>query len=234
MACHGPNGRGNPAANYPSIAGQYAVYTAKQLRDYASGARKTDGPTKVMRDIASRSVFEHPGVILSAPGASSLEKSRKSLPGFFDARTFQGRKELHASAPIEMPLSVLQRARGLPAFQFVCLAEQDLQRQLHGLSQFQHSPIALQQTTPRIDDNEQAAQTLTRFEVTRDEAAPVVADRARHFRESVAGQVDQAHGIAQFEEVDELCPPWGLARLRKLAAIHYAVDRAGFPCIRAA
>ena len=54
MACHGPNGRGNPAANYPSIAGQYAVYTAKQLRDYASGERKTDGPTKVMRDIAAR------------------------------------------------------------------------------------------------------------------------------------------------------------------------------------
>lgn len=54
IACHGPNGTGNPAANYPSIAGQYAVYTAKQLRDYASGARSTDGPTKVMRDIASR------------------------------------------------------------------------------------------------------------------------------------------------------------------------------------
>jgi cytochrome c553 len=54
MACHGPNGRGNPAAAYPSIRGQYAIYTAKQLRDYASGARKSDGPTKVMRDIAQR------------------------------------------------------------------------------------------------------------------------------------------------------------------------------------
>lgn len=54
MACHGPSGRGNPAADYPVIAGQYAVYTAKQLRDYASGTRTTDGPTKVMRDIASR------------------------------------------------------------------------------------------------------------------------------------------------------------------------------------
>jgi len=54
MACHGPNGRGNPAAGYPSIAGQYAVYTAKQLREYASGARVTDGSTKVMRDIAVR------------------------------------------------------------------------------------------------------------------------------------------------------------------------------------
>ena len=52
LACHGPTGRGNPAASYPSLRGQYAVYTAKQLRDYASGARKSDGATKVMRDIA--------------------------------------------------------------------------------------------------------------------------------------------------------------------------------------
>lgn len=54
LACHGPTGRGNPAASYPSIRGQYATYTAKQLRDYASGARRSDGPTKVMRDIAKR------------------------------------------------------------------------------------------------------------------------------------------------------------------------------------
>ena len=54
IACHGPNGRGNPAANYPSIAGQYAVYTAKQLRDYASGARKSVGAVQSMRDIAAR------------------------------------------------------------------------------------------------------------------------------------------------------------------------------------
>ena len=54
LACHGPTGRGNPAASYPSLNGQYAAYTEKQLRDYASGARKSDGPTKVMRDIAQR------------------------------------------------------------------------------------------------------------------------------------------------------------------------------------
>jgi cytochrome c553 len=54
IACHGPTGRGNPAANYPALAGQHAAYTAKQLRDYASGARKSDGKTQQMRDIASR------------------------------------------------------------------------------------------------------------------------------------------------------------------------------------
>lgn len=53
-ACHGPTGRGNPAASVPSVKGQYAVYAAAQLRAYASGARKSDGPTRVMRDIAAR------------------------------------------------------------------------------------------------------------------------------------------------------------------------------------
>lgn len=53
LACHGPTGRGNPAANYPAIQGQHAAYTAKQLNDYASGERTTDGKTRIMRDIAA-------------------------------------------------------------------------------------------------------------------------------------------------------------------------------------
>ena len=53
IACHGPSGRGNPAANYPALAGQHSAYSAKQLRDYASGARKSDGKTRMMRDIAA-------------------------------------------------------------------------------------------------------------------------------------------------------------------------------------
>ena len=54
LSCHGPSGKGNPAAKYPALRGQHADYTAKQLRDYASGARTTDGKTSMMRDIASR------------------------------------------------------------------------------------------------------------------------------------------------------------------------------------
>lgn len=52
IACHGPKGHGNPAAGVPSIRGQYAVYAAAQLRNYANGTRSSDGPTRVMRDIA--------------------------------------------------------------------------------------------------------------------------------------------------------------------------------------
>ena len=54
IGCHGPNGRGNPAASYPSLRGQYAVYAAAQLRAYASGERRSDGVTRVMRDIAAK------------------------------------------------------------------------------------------------------------------------------------------------------------------------------------
>jgi len=54
MSCHGPSGQGNPAASYPALRGQYAAYTAAQLRAYANDSRKSDGPTKVMRDIAKR------------------------------------------------------------------------------------------------------------------------------------------------------------------------------------
>jgi len=39
FACHGPVGRGNPAAGYPALRAQFAEYTVKQLTDYQSGAR---------------------------------------------------------------------------------------------------------------------------------------------------------------------------------------------------
>lgn len=54
IACHGPTGRGNPAAAYPALKGQHAAYTAKQLRAYAAGARTSDDPTHVMRNISER------------------------------------------------------------------------------------------------------------------------------------------------------------------------------------
>jgi len=33
IACHGPTGRGNPGAGYPSLAGQHAGYTKDALKD---------------------------------------------------------------------------------------------------------------------------------------------------------------------------------------------------------
>lgn len=39
MACHGPSGKGNPAAGYPALRAQHAEYIVKQLGDYAAGKR---------------------------------------------------------------------------------------------------------------------------------------------------------------------------------------------------
>lgn len=39
IACHGPVGRGNPAAAYPALRAQHSVYTVKQLNDYATQSR---------------------------------------------------------------------------------------------------------------------------------------------------------------------------------------------------
>jgi cytochrome c553 len=50
--CHGPQGLGNPAANYPALSSQHKEYTVKQLKDYQSGARKPEGNAAIMRDIA--------------------------------------------------------------------------------------------------------------------------------------------------------------------------------------
>jgi cytochrome c553 len=38
-ACHGPVGRGNPAAGYPALQAQHSVYTMTQLNGYANGTR---------------------------------------------------------------------------------------------------------------------------------------------------------------------------------------------------
>ena len=53
MACHGPAGTGNPAANYPRINAQHATYTALQLKAFKAEQRANDR-NGIMRDIAGR------------------------------------------------------------------------------------------------------------------------------------------------------------------------------------
>lgn len=53
MACHGPNGAGNPAAKFPALAGQHATYTIKALKDFRAGTRSND-PANMMRDVAGK------------------------------------------------------------------------------------------------------------------------------------------------------------------------------------
>ena len=37
MACHGPDGRGNPGAEYPQLSGQYGDYVTQKLKDFRDG-----------------------------------------------------------------------------------------------------------------------------------------------------------------------------------------------------
>ena len=51
-ACHSPRGLGNAPAAYPLLSGQQPEYVAKALKDYRSGARVNEDPSKIMVAIA--------------------------------------------------------------------------------------------------------------------------------------------------------------------------------------
>ncbi len=51
-SCHGPGGAGIPA-QYPRVAGQYAQYTAEQLKAFRGGVRAND-PNRMMRLVAAK------------------------------------------------------------------------------------------------------------------------------------------------------------------------------------
>jgi cytochrome c553 len=65
ISCHGPDGKGMPAAGFPRLAGLPADYIGKQLRDFRSGAR--DNP--VMKPIASALTDEELSAVASAYAA---------------------------------------------------------------------------------------------------------------------------------------------------------------------
>jgi cytochrome c553 len=67
MACHGPVGRGVPAAGFPALRAQHSVYTVKQLNDYAAdtrylkddkGARRAGPNVPMMVTIANKLTAE--------------------------------------------------------------------------------------------------------------------------------------------------------------------------------
>lgn len=71
QACHGADGNGIGDPQYPLIAGQYADYLAKSLRDYKSGVRDN----AIMQGFAS-TLSEDDIVNLAAFFASQPSKLR--------------------------------------------------------------------------------------------------------------------------------------------------------------
>ena len=53
IACHGPNGAGDPMAGVPALSGQRANYTAKQLTAFRKRARSNDR-NGIMRGVTRR------------------------------------------------------------------------------------------------------------------------------------------------------------------------------------
>jgi cytochrome c553 len=56
-ACHGPAGRGNPMAGFPSLYGQHAQFTSDQLKYFRDGSRANDAGS-MMRSIARKMTDE--------------------------------------------------------------------------------------------------------------------------------------------------------------------------------
>jgi cytochrome c553 len=78
MACHGPDGRGNPGPPYPNVAGQYADYSARMLEAYRDGLvlGSAEHANSVMAEVAAELSDEE---IQSL--ASYLEGLHKRVPG---------------------------------------------------------------------------------------------------------------------------------------------------------
>jgi cytochrome c553 len=74
-SCHGPLGRGNPAAGYPALQAQYAVYTVKQLDGYANGTRYT-------KDAAGKAQSGPNAVMMSTVAARLTAEDRRNLASY--------------------------------------------------------------------------------------------------------------------------------------------------------
>jgi cytochrome c553 len=75
MSCHGPVGRGNPAAGYPALQAQYSVYIMKQLDNYASGMRYA-------KDAAGKSEAGPNATIMQTIAARLTPEDRRNVASY--------------------------------------------------------------------------------------------------------------------------------------------------------
>ncbi len=76
QACHGPVGNGNPASQYPMLAGQHADYTAARLKSYRSGViNGEDDPYSPQMVLIAENLGDH-----------EIEAVSSYLEGLYDQR----------------------------------------------------------------------------------------------------------------------------------------------------
>lgn len=80
MACHGPDGRGNPGAGYPQLAGQHTDYVALKLKEWHEGGSwGGDDRAKIMPEIAKRlSTQDIVSVASYAEGLHTAQKAEEA------------------------------------------------------------------------------------------------------------------------------------------------------------
>ena len=76
QACHGPAGKGNPAAQYPALAGQHADYLQSRLERYRDGrVNGEDDPYSPQMALIAKNLDDH-----------EIEAVSSYLEGLFDQR----------------------------------------------------------------------------------------------------------------------------------------------------
>ena len=84
MACHGPDGRGNPGAHYPQLTSQHANYIEARLKAWNDSSRDAskDGPhVKIMAAVAQKLSQEDIGAVASyIEGLHSAEPAAPVAP----------------------------------------------------------------------------------------------------------------------------------------------------------
>jgi cytochrome c553 len=74
-ACHGPIGRGVPAAGYPALQAQQAVYTVKQLNEYATDVRYT-------KDAAGKTQASPNALMMNVIASRLTAEDRRNLASY--------------------------------------------------------------------------------------------------------------------------------------------------------
>lgn len=79
--CHGPNGISADPQQFPNLAGQYDTAVFKQLRDYQTGARKSDIMAAMALPLTQAQMADLAAYYASLPAAGSASAQKGATPG---------------------------------------------------------------------------------------------------------------------------------------------------------
>lgn len=78
-SCHGPNGKGNPDAKFPSLAGQHAQYTLSQLTKFYNGAKDSSQNSEDIRKNDDGRLMRNVAILLTNEEMEALAQFLQGL-----------------------------------------------------------------------------------------------------------------------------------------------------------